>query len=356
MHTADPFEQRLERSPRTWIVTGAAGFIGSNLVETLLSLGQRVVGVDNFATGHRHNLDDVLARVAAPQRFELVEMDVNDGAMREVCRGADYVLHQAALGSVPLSIDDPLAAHRANVDGFINTLVAAHQTGVRRFVYASSSAVYGDSPRPRQIEGELGRALSPYAVTKRIDELYARVFEQCYGVESVGLRYFNVFGRRQDPAGAYAAVIPRWVATLLSRQRCTVFGDGQATRDFCHVSNVVRANLLAAAHAPSTATGREYNIACGTSTSVNRLYGLIRDGLAHRHPELAGVQPIYAAPRPGDILHSVADISAARRHLSYDVRCDVASGMARTLDWYEGAFAGSTAAAAGPGAASAVTR
>src|SRR5205809_4962142 len=260
-------------APKVWVVTGVAGFIGSNLLQELLALGQTVVGVDNFSTGHRANLDEVLAGpLETGARFRMVEGDIRDlDTCRTACEGADYVLHHAALGSVPWSVDDPLRTNAVNVDGFINMLVAAKDARVKRFVYASSSAVYGDTPEYPQIEDRLGRPLSPYAASKTTNETYALAFQMSYGLQSIGLRYFNVFGRRQDPAGAYAAVIPRWISSLLKGERCRIFGDGETTRDFCYIANVLQANLLAATAVDGAATCQSYNVACAKSVSLNQL-------------------------------------------------------------------------------------
>jgi UDP-N-acetylglucosamine 4-epimerase len=325
----------LQETPRTWVVTGAAGFIGSNLMESLLALGQRVVGVDNFSTGHRANIDEVLhAPLQGTARFRMVEGDIRDlETCRTACEGADYVLHHAALGSVPWSMDDPLRTNAVNVDGFVNMLVAAKDAGVRRFVYASSSAVYGDTPAYPQIETALGRPLSPYAASKSANETYALAFQMSYGLQTVGLRYFNVFGRRQDPAGAYAAVIPRWIAALLRGERCRIFGDGGTTRDFCYIANVIQANILGAT-CESEASGDTYNIACAEAVTLNQLFGMMRDGLAQTDSRFAGIVPQYDGFRPGDIRFSCASIEKARAKLRYSPTHDVAQGLAEALEWY----------------------
>ena len=265
--------EQLRQHPATWLVTGAAGFIGSNLVETLLRLGQRVVGLDSFATGHRRNLDEVRALVGdeAWRRCTFLEGDIRDATTcREACTGVDYVLHQAALGSVPRSIEDPLTTNAANITGFVNMLVAARDAGVRRFVYAASSSTYGDHPELPKIEERIGNPLSPYAVTKLVNELYAAVFARTYGFRSIGLRYFNIFGQRQDPNGAYAAVIPRWFAALLTGEPVYINGDGETSRDFCFIDNCVQANLLAAI-APDEAADQVYNVAFGERTSLTHI-------------------------------------------------------------------------------------
>ncbi|MDB4870327.1 MAG: NAD-dependent epimerase/dehydratase [Gemmatimonadales bacterium] len=328
--------EHLKFAPRVWLVTGVAGFIGSNLLGELLALGQTVVGLDNFSTGHRSNLDDVLAgQFHRTAELRMIEGDIRDlEVCRAACEGVDYVLHHAALGSVPWSMDDPLRTNAVNVDGFVNMLVAAKDAGVKRFVYASSSAVYGDTPDQPQLEDRLGRPLSPYAATKSINETYALAFQMSYGLQSIGLRYFNVFGRRQDPAGAYAAVIPRWIASLLKGERCRIFGDGETTRDFCHVANVVQANLLAATVEDVNATGQAYNIACSESVSLNQLFQMMRDRLALTDPHFSHARPQYDAFRPGDIRFSCASIEKARRMLSFSPTHDVAQGLGEALDWY----------------------
>jgi UDP-N-acetylglucosamine/UDP-N-acetylgalactosamine 4-epimerase len=329
--------QELRALPRTWLVTGAAGFIGSNLVEHLLRLGQEVVGLDNFATGYRRNLEEVHRCVGAEawSRFRFIEGDIRDLATcHEACRGVDHVLHHAALGSVPRSIDDPIATNQANVDGFLHMLVAARDAGVERFVYAASSSTYGDHPGLPKVEDRIGKPLSPYAVTKYVNELYAGVFERTYGIRTIGLRYFNVFGRRQDPDGAYAAVIPRWVGSLLGGEICRINGDGETSRDFCYIDNVVQANLLAATVVDPGATDQVYNVACGERTTLNALFRMIRDGLAGHAPELARAEPEYAPFRPGDVRHSLADIGRIRERLGYVPSHSVARGLAEALAWY----------------------
>jgi UDP-N-acetylglucosamine 4-epimerase len=316
-------------------VTGAAGFIGSNIVEELLSLGQRVVGLDNFATGFAANLEDATAASGARARFRFVEGDIRDLARcREACAGVDYVLHEAALASVPESIADPIESTQVNVDGTIAMLVAARDAGVRRFVYASSSAVYGDTDAIPAREGITGQLLSPYAASKATNEMYATLFQRTYGLETVGLRYFNVFGRRQDPNGAYAAVIPRWVDKLLADEPCEIYGDGETTRDFCYVSDVVQANLLAATVSNPAATGQAYNVACGEETSLNALFSMIQLGLTRYHPAVAEARPQYLDARLGDIRRSVADIAKARAGLGYMPAFRAATGLAQALKWY----------------------
>ncbi len=335
-----PYESRLralQARPRTWLVTGAAGFIGSHLVEALLRADQRVVGLDNFATGSRENLALVEQALADPERFRrlsLLEADVCDlDACVRASAGADYVLHQAALGSVPRSIEKPLDTHRANVDGTLNVFLAALQNGVPRVVYASSSSVYGDDPGLPKVEIRIGRPLSPYAASKHIDELYAEVLGRTHALSAVGLRYFNVVGSRQDPNGPYAAVVPRWVQALARGQQVTIFGDGETSRDFCPVQNVVQANLLAAT-AEGELRGRVYNVALGGRTSLNQLYALIRAGMSARGFACAQLEPRHAEFRPGDVRHSLADIEAARRELGYQPHVQLGPGLEQVFDFF----------------------
>ena len=326
-------------APARWLVTGAAGFIGSHLIETLLRAGQQVRSLDNFATGHRSNLEDVRRRVgeAAWARHELVEGDIADEpTARAACAGIDFVLHQAALGSVPRSIADPLATHRANATGFLTMLVAARDAGVRRFVYAASSSTYGDSPALPKVEDVIGNPLSPYAVTKYLDELYAGVFGRCYGLPTIGLRYFNVFGPRQDPNGAYAAVVPRWIAAMLEGRTCTINGDGTTSRDFCFVANAVQANLRAALTQAPEAIGRVYNVAVGERTDLNELHALLAAGLQALRPGLVVAPPQHADFRAGDVRHSLADIGLARRLLGYAPTHTVREGIVETVAAYVG--------------------
>jgi UDP-N-acetylglucosamine 4-epimerase len=328
----------LRASPRRWLVTGSAGFIGSHLIDTLLGLGQEVTSLDNFATGHRRNLDEVRASVGteAWRRHRFLEADLADlDACRRACAGADVVLHQAALGSVPRSIEDPLLTHAANATGFLNLLVAARDAGASRFVYAASSSTYGDHPGLPKVEDQIGRPLSPYAVTKYLDELYADVFGRCYGTATIGLRYFNVFGPRQDPEGAYAAVIPRWVATMLRGEAIRIHGDGETTRDFCYVANVVQANLLAATVTDAAAIGQVYNVAVGGRMSLNELAGDLREQIEARHRGLRVPVPAHGDFRAGDVRHSQADIAKARRLLGYAPTHDVRAGLREALPWYE---------------------
>lgn len=329
--------EQLEHRQYRWLVTGAAGFIGSNLLQGLLELGQRVVGLDNFLTGHRHNLEQVRSAVgpAIWRNFELVEGDIRDaGLCRGACAGADFVLHQAALGSVARSIDDPLLSNDINVGGFLNVLDAARLAGVRRTVYAASSATYGDHPALPKQEPHIGRSLSPYAVSKHVNELYAAVYARCYGTQTVGLRYFNVFGPRQDPCGAYAAVIPQWIAAMIARRQVTIHGDGESSRDFCYVANAVQANLLAALTDQPAAINQVYNVAVGGRTSLNELYVLLHELLVDRYGHLRDHQPHYVGFRAGDVRHSQADIGKAAELLGYAPTHDLRRGLRQALRWY----------------------
>jgi UDP-N-acetylglucosamine/UDP-N-acetylgalactosamine 4-epimerase len=330
-------QNRLENAPKRWLVTGVAGFIGSNVLEALLKLNQRVLGLDNYSTGKQGNLQQV--RELVPQtawgNFEMLEGNIADLATCErACQGIDYVVHLAALGSVPGSIADPLGCHQSNVTGFINVLEAARKQDVKRLVYASSSAVYGEEPGLPKTEDKMGRPLSPYAASKATNELYAQAYSQAYGFRSVGLRYFNVFGPRQDPDGAYAAVIPKWIASLLSREPVFINGDGETTRDFCYVSNVVQANLLAATTENPEAFNQVFNVALGERTSLNQLFQTIQAALRQLDPGLPEQQPVYRAFREGDIRHSVASIDKARRLLGFEPTHRIDAGLALAMDWY----------------------
>lgn len=333
--------QRLQSQPARWLVTGCAGFIGSHLVEALLQLNQKVVGLDNFSTGHRRNLDEVSALVSSGQwkNFQFIEADIRDPqACLQACVDIDYVLHQAALGSVPRSLADPLATNASNIDGFLNMLVAARDAKVRRFVYAASSSTYGDHPGLPKVEDSIGRPLSPYAVTKLVNELYADVFARCYGFATIGLRYFNVFGARQDPDGAYAAVIPRWTKAILLGEEVLINGDGETSRDFCFVANVVQANLLAATCENPDATNQVYNVALNDRTSLNHLFEMLRGILSEKTPGLAGFKPHYAEFRSGDVRHSQADISKAMRLLNYAPTHNLEEGIRVAMPWYVAHF------------------
>ena len=330
-------QAQLREQPRTWLVTGVAGFIGSHLLETLLGLGQRVVGLDNFATGHRHNLAAVQALVgpAAWARFNFIEGDIRELAdCQRACAGVDLVLHQAALGSVPRSIADPITTNATNVGGFLNLLVAARDAGVKRFVYAASSSTYGDHPGLPKVEDTIGRPLSPYAVTKYVNELYADVFARCFGLPSIGLRYFNVFGPRQDPNGAYAAVIPRWAAAMLVGETVYINGDGLTSRDFCFVANAVQANLLAATVVDEAAVNQVYNVAVGDQTSLTGLHQMLAQALAAARPGLQVAAPEYRAFRAGDVRHSRADVGKAQRLLGYAPSHDIGAGLMEAASWF----------------------
>lgn len=320
-----------------WLVTGAAGFIGSNLVEALLALDQRVTGLDNFATGHWRNLDQLRQAVGEAKwaNFRFIEGDIRFASdCAAACAGADFVLHQAALGSVPRSIADPVSTNDTNIGGFVNMLAAAREAGARRFVYASSSSTYGDHAALPKVEDHIGRPLSPYAVTKYVNELYAGVFHRCYGIDTVGLRYFNVFGQRQDPNGAYAAVIPQWFAAMIRNRPVTIYGDGESTRDFCYIDNVVQANLLAATVDAPESLNQVYNIALGERTSLLGLYELMRELLARRTGELRPHKLRQEPFRPGDVRHSQADISRAQARLGYAPTHRLKDGLNEALDWY----------------------
>ena len=331
--TAATLRERLAARPRRWLVTGGAGFIGSHLIEALLGAGQRVRCLDNLATGHRANL--AAAARGHEQSFEFHEADLRDlDACRRACEGTDVVLHQAALGSVPRSLEDPLGSHGANVTGFVNLLWAARGAGVRRIVYASSSSVYGDHPALPKVEEQLGTQLSPYAVTKYADELYAGVFGKAYGLELAGLRYFNVFGPRQDPLGPYAAVIPVWFKAVLRGAPVFINGDGSTSRDFCYIDNVVQANLLAGLTEDPAALGQVYNVAVGERTTLTELFALIRGQAARVRPAAAGAEPVYREFRAGDVRHSLADVGKARRLLGYEPAVRVGEGLERAAAWY----------------------
>ncbi len=333
----ESIEKNLEASPKTWLITGAAGFIGSNLLERLLRLGQTVVGLDNFFAGKRENLAEVQSLVARAQwrRFTFIEGDIRDHAVcTKACRGVDFVLHQAAIGSVPRSMENPQRTNEVNVSGTLNMLLAARDERVRRFVFASSSSVYGDCARLPQSEETVGRPLSPYAVSKYADELYARVFSSAFGLDTIGLRYFNVFGPRQDPNGDYAAVIPKWISAMIHDEPCYINGTGETSRDFCYVENVVQANLLAATTLNPQALNQVYNVALNAQISLNELYGNIYSKLSAHYPHLMNYRPIHRDFRPGDIMHSRAAIDKARDLLGYSPTHTVAAGLGASLEWY----------------------
>lgn len=354
MITIQLLNQKLKLEPKTWLVTGVAGFIGSNLLETLLKLNQRVVGLDNFSTGHQYNLDEVQSNVTAEQwsNFCFINGDICN---LEICRQAmnwsslvlaneklsipvDYVLHQAARGSVPRSIEDPIGTNQNNIDGFLNMLVAARDAKVHRFVYAASSSTYGDHPDLPKVEDKIGKPLSPYAVTKLVNELYAEVFSNTYGLKCIGLRYFNVFGRRQDPSGAYAAVIPKWIAAMIKNDPIYINGDGETSRDFCYVDNAVQINLLAACTENIESCNQVYNVAVGDQTSLNTLYRLLRTNLLSHFGNLIVSKPIYRDFRIGDVRHSLANISKANKLLGYLPSHRIEEGIAESINWYLNKF------------------
>lgn len=327
----------LPSQPKTWLVTGVAGFIGSNLLETLLKLNQRVIGLDNFATGYQHNLNEVQSLVTAEQwiNFQFIQGDIcqiND--CRVACENVDYVLHQAALGSVPRSLKDPITTNSTNIDGFLNMLVAARDAQVDRFVYAASSSTYGDHPALPKIEENIGKPLSPYAVTKYVNELYADVFARAYGFKSIGLRYFNVFGQRQDPNGAYAAVIPKWIASMIKGEPVYINGDGDSSRDFCYIDNVVQANLLAATTENVEAINQIYNVAVGERTTLNELFWHLHENLLPRFAHLKGSEPTYREFRVGDVRHSLADVGKVQQLLGYEPSHRIDEGLDVAIQWY----------------------
>ena len=328
--------ETLQKKPSHWLITGVAGFIGSNLLETLLSLGQHVTGLDNFLTGYQKNLDRVHDIVGdeAYSRFTFIKGDIRDlSTCQKALSGVEHVLHEAALGSVPRSIDDPILSNSCNIDGFLNMLVAARDAKVQSFVYAASSSTYGDSQDLPKVEDKIGHPLSPYAVTKYVNELYADVFARAYSFTSIGLRYFNVFGQRQDPFGAYAAVIPQWFASMLKNETVYINGDGETTRDFCYIDNVIQANLLAS-FADSNARNKVYNVAFGERITLNELFYTIRDEVAKHNAKAAACEPVYRDFRAGDVRHSLADISRARNLLGYNPKYNVREGLTLAGDWY----------------------
>lgn len=336
MTAYEALQQSLPQAPKKWLITGVAGFIGSNLLEHLLLLDQTVVGLDNFATGHQRNLDEVRSNVSAQQwsRFSFLEGDIrNLGDCHTACHHVDYVLHQAALGSVPRSLNDPITTNATNIDGFLNMLVAARDAAVKSFTYAASSSTYGDHPALPKVEDVIGKPLSPYAVTKYVNELYADVFFKSYGFNSVGLRYFNVFGRRQDPQGAYAAVIPRWLASMVGGEELFINGDGETSRDFCFIENVVQMNLLAATSSDPAAVNQIYNVAVSGRTTLNQLFEALRKGL-QENGVVYSKGPVYREFRPGDVRHSQADISKAQSLLGYAPAYDVTRGISKAMPWY----------------------
>jgi UDP-N-acetylglucosamine 4-epimerase len=349
----DTLKARLMNEQHTWLITGVAGFIGSNLLETLLKLNQRVVGLDNFATGHQRNLDEVQTSVDSSQwaNFSFIKGDIRNlddcqkamtfchsgaanNSINDKGMAVEYVLHQAALGSVPRSVEDPITTNSANITGYLNMLVAARDAKVKRFVYAASSSTYGDHPDLPKVEDKIGKPLSPYAVTKYVNELYADVFGKTYGMQSMGLRYFNVFGPRQDPDGAYAAVIPKWIASMIKNEPVYINGDGETSRDFCFIENVCQANLLAATTENATAYNQVYNVAVGDRTSLNQLYEQLQLNLAPTYAHLMHAKPVYRDFRGGDVRHSLADITKAKTLLGYQPKYQVDEGLKLAMAWY----------------------
>lgn len=334
-------QEYLKNNQKTWLVTGVAGFIGSNLLEKLLTLDQKVVGLDSFETGYRHNIDEAIhdaSNASGKNRsdnFMFIEGDIKSiYDCKQACSGVDYVLHQAAIGSVPRSIEDPISTNAANIDGFINMLVASKGANVKKFVYAASSSSYGDNTDLPKVEDNIGNPLSPYAVTKLVNELYANVFAKNYNFKTIGLRYFNIFGKRQDPDGAYAAVIPKWVASILNKEDVYINGDGETSRDFCYVDNAVQANILSALTDNDDALDQVYNIALNDRTSLNTLYKMIEECLIKRVSYLKKKEPIYRDFRPGDVRHSQASIEKAKKLLGYRPKFRLSEGLDEAIDWY----------------------
>lgn len=330
-------QARLAAVPETWLVTGVAGFIGCNLLEALLKLDQKVIGLDNFATGYRANLEEIATQVTPRQweNFRFIEGDIrNLEDCRAACKGTNYVLHQAALGSVPRSLDNPRDTNDTNITGFLNMLIAARDAQVKRFVYAASSSTYGDHPDLPRVENRIGNPLSPYSVTKLVNELYAGVFARCYGFQTIGLRYFNIFGRRQNPNGAYAAVIPKWFASLRDGEPVYINGDGHTSRDFCYIDNAVQANLLAAATDNPAALDQVYNVAVGQRATLNELFALVREQVARRNPQAALAEAVYRDFRAADVPHSLADIGKAQTLLGYQPGQTLREGLEIAAEWY----------------------
>jgi len=341
MKKLEELKKELQKEQKTWLITGNAGFIGSNLTEFLLENDQKVVGLDNLSTGYKHNIDDVLKSVGEKkaENFTFIEGDIADfETCQQACENVDIVLHQAALGSVPRSIDDPITSNRSNITGFLNMITAAKDAGIKRFVYASSSSVYGDSKELPKVEERTGSVLSPYAAMKATNELYGSVFHKVYGMETLGLRYFNVFGRRQDPNGAYAAVIPKWVASMLKGEDVFINGDGETSRDFTYIDNVIQMNVLAGLTDNPEAFGEAFNVAVGGRNTLNELFGLIKDQLNKKAKKyglsIVNKEPIYRDFRPGDIRHSNANISKAKKIVGYDPTHDIYQGMEEAIEWY----------------------
>ena len=341
MSKYEELQKYLKNNQRTWLITGVAGFIGSNLLEKLLILNQKVIGLDNFDTGYQHNIEQAIkdANKATSKdlnsNFKFINGDIRVlKDCQKACHGVDYVLHQAALGSVPRSIEDPINTNSANISGFLNMLVASNDANIKRFVYAASSSTYGDHPSLPKIEDEIGNPLSPYAVTKLVNELYAGVFAKSYGFKTIGLRYFNIFGKRQDPNGAYAAVIPKWISDMLNKKDVFINGDGETSRDFCYVDNTVQANLLAATTDNDSAINQVYNVALNDRTSLNTLYKMIQERLTQRSVSIEHKNPIYRDFRVGDVKHSQASINKAKKRLKYQPTHSISQGLDEAMDWY----------------------
>ena len=341
MSKYEQLQEHLKNNQDTWLITGVAGFIGSNLLEKLLILNQKVVGLDNFDTGYQHNIDQAIEDTNKStgkdlsNNFKFINGDIRKlEDCKKACSGVNYVLHQAALGSVPRSIEDPINTNRANIDGFLNMLVASKDENVKRFVYAASSSTYGDHPDLPKVEDKIGNPLSPYAVTKFVNELYANVFAKTYGFKTIGLRYFNIFGKRQDPNGAYAAVIPKWVASIINKEDVFINGDGETSRDFCYIDNTVQMNLIAATTDNDEATDHVYNVALNDRTNLNELYQMIEERLIQRISGLKKKKPIYRNFRSGDVRHSQANIDKAKKLLDYQPQFKISEGMDEAMNWY----------------------
>ena len=341
MNKYKELQDYLVENQNKWLITGVGGFIGSNLLEKLLTLNQKVIGLDNFVTGNKNNIDQAVQYASnvvgrdVNKNFEFIHGDIEDlSTCKEACKKINYVLHQAALGSVPRSIKDPINSNKANIDGFLNILVASKDAEVERFVYASSSSVYGDHPDLPKVEENVGNPLSPYAVTKIVNEIYANVFSKTYGLQTIGLRYFNVFGKRQDPNGAYAAVIPKWIAAFLKNEDVIINGDGKTSRDFCYVDNAVQMNLLAATSSNHQALDQVFNVALNHRTSLNELFEMIKEKLNNKLNGLDNKMPVYQDFRPGDVMHSQANIKKAQTLIGYKPEYSISDGMDEALDWY----------------------
>ena len=330
-------KKQLKENQKSWLITGVAGFIGSNLLEELLKLNQKVIAIDNFATGHRYNLEQVKQAVTKEQwdKFTFVEGDISDfSTCHSVTKDVDIILHQAALGSVPRSIDNPIVSNNANVTGFLNIISAAKDNGIKRFVYASSSSVYGDSKELPKVEERTGNVLSPYAVTKATNELYANVFNKQYGMETIGLRYFNVFGKRQDPNGAYAAVMPKWISQMLHGEDVYINGDGETSRDFTYIDNVVQMNIMSGMTTNQDSFGQVYNTAAGGRETLNNLFEAIKSELESNIENLTIPKPIYRDFRAGDIRHSNANIEKAKKYIGYKPTHTLKEGLVESIEWY----------------------